>query len=542
MTHPFRIDVSVEIEATPEEVWEALTVGQQLDGWWIGAPNDVEPRLGGTVRQTFGDQVSESTITAWDPPHRFADAGTPGPDGVVHALEFTVEGRSGTTTVRLVHSGFLGDDWEAEYEALSEGDPMYLNQLAEYVRFFRGRPVAVIEHFQPGIADRGAAMSILRGGLGLGDAVALGDTVRVEPAGLAAVEGTVDYVAPSMIGLRTTTPCTGSRSSRWVAASTWATTSTGTTSTSRPSPRPGRRGWTAPSRPARPPQPAEIRGARPIRSAGRRRDGLAPQPHRNPIVPVPMPTWHAASTYPRSNMGRRHPRAARSPDPRSAPALPQPPEGVPDDPSLRLRDPPDVRGPRRARWTGHLRGLRLSPDRDGRGVLPLQPARWARCARLPRRPAPTPRTTRRAARSPSPSDRPADPAPSPPRSAARDPTAQAGRSVLDDDPIADAADRHDLRPAGGLDLGAQARQVRLEPEQVRVGLGRPAGARQLEVRDDVAAGADERLEQPELGRRQGQRRLADPRLVTARLQHELAGRQRPAAGRARAAASGPPGA
>ncbi len=203
MTHPFRIDVSVEIEATPEEVWEALTVGRQLDGWWIGAPNDVEPRLGGTVRQTFGDQVSESTVTAWDPPHRFADAGTPGPDGVVHALEFTVEGRSGTTTVRLVHSGFLGDDWEAEYEALSEGDPMYLNQLAEYVRFFRGRPVAVIEHFQPGIADRGAAMSILRGGLGLGDAVALGDTVRLELAGHAAVEGLVDYVAPSMIGLRT---------------------------------------------------------------------------------------------------------------------------------------------------------------------------------------------------------------------------------------------------------------------------------------------------------------------------------------------------
>ena len=46
-------------------------------------------------------------------------------------------------------------------------------------------------------------MSILRGGLGVGDAVALGDTVRVEPAGLAPVEGSVDYLAPSMIGLRT---------------------------------------------------------------------------------------------------------------------------------------------------------------------------------------------------------------------------------------------------------------------------------------------------------------------------------------------------
>ena len=85
-----------------------------------------------------------------------------------------------------------------------------------------------------------------------------------------------------------------------------------------------------------------------------------------------------------------------------------------------------------------------------------------------------------------------------------------------------------MRPAGRLDLGAQAREVRLEPEQVRVGLGRPAGTRQLEVRDDVAVGADERLEQAELGRRERQRRLADARLVAAGLQDQ---RRRPRAGR-----------
>jgi uncharacterized protein YndB with AHSA1/START domain len=203
MPHPFRIETSVEVEATPEEVWDALTIGEQLDGWWIGAPNHVEPRLGGTVRQNFGGEVSESTIAAWDPPHHFADEGTPGPDGVVHAMEFTLEGRSGTTTVRFVHSGFLGDDWEAEYEALSEGDPMYIHQLAQYVRFFRGRPVAIVEHFQPEIKDRAAAMAILRNAMGLGDAAAVGDTVRLDPAGLGAVEGAVDYAASSIIGVRT---------------------------------------------------------------------------------------------------------------------------------------------------------------------------------------------------------------------------------------------------------------------------------------------------------------------------------------------------
>ena len=119
-------------------------------------------------------------------------------------MEITLEGRSGTTTVRFVHSGFLGDDWESEYEALAEGDPMYIHQLAEYVRFFRGRPVAIVEHFQPDITDGQAAMAILRGAMGLGDAAALGDAVRLEPAGLAARRGLAWTTCrrPS-IGLRT---------------------------------------------------------------------------------------------------------------------------------------------------------------------------------------------------------------------------------------------------------------------------------------------------------------------------------------------------
>ena len=46
-------------------------------------------------------------------------------------------------------------------------------------------------------------MAILRGAMGLGDAVAVGDAVRLEPAGLGPVEGSVDYVSSTIIGLRT---------------------------------------------------------------------------------------------------------------------------------------------------------------------------------------------------------------------------------------------------------------------------------------------------------------------------------------------------
>ena len=98
-----------------------------------------------------------------------------------------------------------------------------------------------------------------------------------------------------------------------------------------------------------------------------------------------------------------------------------------------------------------------------------------------------------------------------------------------------------MRAAGILHLGAQAREVRLQPEQVRIGLGRPAGAGQLEVRDDVAVGADERLEQAELGRCQRQRRVAHAGLMASRLQDEPTGLERPAAVPPRTP-TGPPGA
>ena len=74
----------------------------------------------------------------------------------------------------------------------------------------------------------------------------------------------------------------------------------------------------------------------------------------------------------------------------------------------------------------------------------------------------------------------------------------------------------------------------LEPEQVGIRLGRPARTCQLEVRDDVAAGPDQRFEQAELGRRQRQAEFADAGLVAAGLDRQRARRQRPAAGVARA--------
>jgi hypothetical protein len=60
-------------------------------------------------------------VTAWEPPRRFAfrTGGQQDQQGFM-AFEWLVEGRGdGTTVLRLVQSGVLGDDWEAEYDALA---------------------------------------------------------------------------------------------------------------------------------------------------------------------------------------------------------------------------------------------------------------------------------------------------------------------------------------------------------------------------------------------------------------------------------------
>ena len=66
---------------------------------------------------------------------------------------------------------------------------------------------------------------------------------------------------------------------------------------------------------------------------------------------------------------------------------------------------------------------------------------------------------------------------------------------------------------------------------IRVRLAAPSGAEQLLVGDQVAARADELLEQRELDRREGQELSAGPCLVTARVDPDRArGRGRCGAG------------
>jgi uncharacterized protein YndB with AHSA1/START domain len=203
MAHPFEVRKQIEVAATPEEVWDAIATGPGIDSWFMGR-NEVEPGEGGAVRMSLPAWTLEATVTVWDPPKRLRTETGESEDGRFMAFEYLIEGRDGgSTVIRFVHSGFLaGDDWETEYQALRSGDPMYIQKLAEYLTYFRGRTGVPVSAYGPKV-DRERAWTVFKQAFGLSGGVAEGDHVKVTPEGLAPIDGVVDHVSPETLGLRT---------------------------------------------------------------------------------------------------------------------------------------------------------------------------------------------------------------------------------------------------------------------------------------------------------------------------------------------------
>ena len=176
MTHPFEIESTETLPADPEQVWAAIATGPGIDSWFMGR-NEVEPREGGTVAMETGGRREQAVVTAYEPGKRFATRTPTGADGRFMAFEYLIEGREGGSTVlRVVHSGMLGDDWQDEYDALRRGWPFHLHTLREYLTHFAGRTaVPVFGWEQSGGLPGPRIRSALAGALALPEPVAVGD-------------------------------------------------------------------------------------------------------------------------------------------------------------------------------------------------------------------------------------------------------------------------------------------------------------------------------------------------------------------------------
>ncbi|MEU5975851.1 SRPBCC domain-containing protein [Streptomyces sp. NPDC047315] len=204
MTHPFEIELETTLPASPQEVWDAIATGPGLDSWFMGR-NEVEPCEGGAFVMETGGHREEAVITAYEPGKRFATRTPTAEDGRFMAVEYLIEGRDGGSTVlRLVHSGMLGDDWQDEYDALRAGWPFHLHTLREYLTHFAGRTgVPVFAVAPPGERPVQEVRAALNRALSLPAGVESGARVHVEPAGLPLMDGEVVWAEEGRIEVRT---------------------------------------------------------------------------------------------------------------------------------------------------------------------------------------------------------------------------------------------------------------------------------------------------------------------------------------------------
>jgi uncharacterized protein YndB with AHSA1/START domain len=204
-THEFELIHDIDLAATPEQVWDAIATGPGRDAWFMGR-NEIEGRVGGEAVFSMPGFSATSTVTAYEPGHRFAYRSPDAEDGTFMAFEYLIEGRDGgSTTLRFVHSGILGDGWEAEYDALKKGNPLYLRSLAQYLEHFAplGRAAVPVAAMGPQQPDQDTVWRGLTGALGLSKDVAEGDPVRYVLDG-AEVHGVVDTaLEPGFLGVRT---------------------------------------------------------------------------------------------------------------------------------------------------------------------------------------------------------------------------------------------------------------------------------------------------------------------------------------------------
>jgi uncharacterized protein YndB with AHSA1/START domain len=204
MTHPFEIELETALPASPEQVWEAIATGPGIDSWFMGR-NQVEPREGGIAAMETGGHREEALITAYEPGKRFAIRTPAAEDGRFMAFEYLIEGRDGGTSVlRIVHSGMLGDDWQDEYDALRRGWPFHLNTLRQYLLHFAGRTAVPVFAAAPtGARPPHDVRAALARGLSLPDPITAGARLHAEPAGLPPLDGEVAWADDERFEVRT---------------------------------------------------------------------------------------------------------------------------------------------------------------------------------------------------------------------------------------------------------------------------------------------------------------------------------------------------
>lgn len=192
MSKNFEIRKEVALKATPQQVWHAIATPEGQAAW---SPDPYQSFDGMDVQAEENERLVVRTPEA--------------ENGAFNAFEYLISADDeATTTLTFVHSGYLGDDWDADFdfeELTAHGWDMYLHTLAQYLEHFAGRPAVFVTAQGPAASAAPGSWAVLETALGVQGPYERGQQLRMTPEGLPPLEGVVDYADPGddFIGLRT---------------------------------------------------------------------------------------------------------------------------------------------------------------------------------------------------------------------------------------------------------------------------------------------------------------------------------------------------
>jgi uncharacterized protein YndB with AHSA1/START domain len=134
----------IEIKASPEQIWDALTQGEQLTRWFATDAKDAKP--GGNFFVSWKEHGPiDSPITVFEPGKHLQIASEMPGMPVPFATDFFIEAKGGVTLVRIVQSGFSVDaKWDDEFDAMTQGWGFFARNLRFYLERFAGQACVTI--------------------------------------------------------------------------------------------------------------------------------------------------------------------------------------------------------------------------------------------------------------------------------------------------------------------------------------------------------------------------------------------------------------
>ena len=194
------IELSVELDASPEDVFRAVTDGTELAKWLAPEARATAPEGGkkGTIWISWGEGMSvEHEIEIYDAPKRIRHPSGKNSETMAPLYaDWSIEAREGgKTTLRLVHSGYsVGADWDDEYEAHVRGWRLMLENLRQYFARHKHEPAVHLPFMSKVDSPHGSLWKTLLGKVGLSAPPKVGDPFRLTTPKGDVLTGVVDHL------------------------------------------------------------------------------------------------------------------------------------------------------------------------------------------------------------------------------------------------------------------------------------------------------------------------------------------------------------